>query len=157
LYNRRFFLERWETECDRAKRYGRPLACLVFDVNGFKRINDILGHHVGDQAIRSVAQALKNHLRRSDLLARFGGDEFVVALPETPVRQAALVADKLRGLAIGGPWAQHPQLGPMSLSVGVSTVKNDETPRQALQRADADLYATRQTPLHVLDETAGVA
>ena len=145
LPNRRFFLQRWEAECDRAKRYSRHLSCLMIDVKGFKPVNDLLGHHVGDQALKAVAQALTTHLRRTDLVARFGGDEFVVALPETRLKDAFAVGDKLRALSIDGPWARNRRLGGIGLSVGVSEVRTEDAPDQTIQRADADLYASRQT------------
>ena len=88
LHNRRFFLERWQWEYERAKRYGRPLGCLMIDVDKFKRVNDVLGHPIGDHLLKEVAAILIAHLRQSDVLARFGGDEFIVALPETSLEQA---------------------------------------------------------------------
>jgi len=144
LYNRRFFLERWNWEHDRATRYGRPLGCLMIDVDKFKRINDLLGHPTGDSLLKEVAKELRARLRHSDILARFGGDEFIVALPETTTDQASAVAEKLRTLAIEGPWTRHRQIGPVRLSVGLSHVHRDESAQQVIQKADANLYATRQ-------------
>lgn len=150
-YNRRFFLERWQREHERAQRYRRPLACLMIDVNHFKRINDVLGHAAGDVLIKRVAEELKQHLRQSDVLARFGGDEFIVALPETTVEQADTVAEKLRELDIHGPWTTHRQLGPVRLSVGVAHLEDqDESAQGTIQKADADLYASRRSRLHAL-------
>jgi diguanylate cyclase (GGDEF)-like protein len=146
LHNRRFFLERWQWECDRARRYRRPLACLMIDVNRFKRINDLFGHYAGDLLLKQIAVELRRSLRLSDILARFGGDEFVVALPETTPEQAAQVADKLRELSIPGPEAdQTAEL--VRLSVGVGYLRKREPPQEILQQADADLYASRQTAL----------
>jgi diguanylate cyclase (GGDEF)-like protein len=144
LYNRRFFLERWQWEFERSKRYGRPLACLMIDVDGFKQVNDVVGHHAGDFILKQVAQELTTHLRQSDILARFGGDEFIGALPETSLEQATAVAEKLRGLAFRGPWTNHQHLGPVRLSVGLSYMQANESAEQAIQNADAALYASRQ-------------
>ena len=144
LYNRRFFLERWQWECDRAKRYRRPLGCLMIDVDKFKRINDMLGHIAGDLLLKEVAQNLRVQLRHSDILARFGGDEFIVALPETTQAQAESVAEKLRELSIQGLWSQHAQIGPVRLSVGLSHIRGDDTAQDVIQHADANLYASRQ-------------
>lgn len=141
LYNRRFFLKRWEWECDRAKRYQRPLACMMVDVNGFKQVNDRLGHHTGDLVLKQVARELKTLLRHSDILARLGGDEFVVGLPETNPPQAAAVADKLRQVRI--PITGHAPrgLGPVTLSVGLSIpAQAGDTPQQLLEAADRSLY-----------------
>lgn len=145
LYNRRFFLDRWEWECERAKRYQRPLACLMIDVNGFKQVNDRLGHHVGDLVLQQVARELKLLLRQSDILARFGGDEFIIALPETSLAQAESVADKLRQISIPVPDAQGHRARPVSLSVGMSRVQQpDESPLEILQAADQSLYAWKR-------------
>ncbi len=145
LYNRRFFFDRWEWECDRAKRYHRPLTCLMIDVNGFKQVNDRLGHHVGDTVLRQVAQELKVVLRQSDVLARFGGDEFIVALPETSLDQAALVVQKLRQIII--PIPQGPDYGvpSVSLSVGMSCIeRGTETAQELLEAADQSLYSFKR-------------
>lgn len=144
LSNRRFFLERWQWECERAVRYKRPLACLMIDVNQFKRINDQLGHPMGDTLLKQVSQELKIHLRQSDVLARFGGDEFIVALPETSLEQATSVAEKLRQVEIAGPWSAQARIGPVRVSVGVSHVQSRESVRDAIQRADASLYESRR-------------
>lgn len=139
LPNRRDFLERWSQEFERARRYNRPLACLMVDVNGFKRVNDLLGHSAGDRILRRVAQEVKRRLRQSDLVARYGGDEFVVALPETDLERARAVAQKLRQISINGTF-----LRPVRLSVGVGDRKNGESAEAILQKADEDLYASRR-------------
>jgi diguanylate cyclase (GGDEF)-like protein len=144
LSNRRAFLERWQFEYERAVRYGRPLECLVIDVDGFKSINDTAGHPMGDAVLTQVAQELQASLRQSDVLARFGGDEFIVALPETSVAQAVLVAEKLRKLHLRGPWERFPGLGPVRLSVGLSHLQPHLTAEQVIQQADADMYASRR-------------
>ena len=144
LHNRRFFLDRWEWECERAKRYKRPLACLMIDVNGFKQVNDRLGHHAGDLILKQVAQELTTALRQSDILARFGGDEFIIALPETSFAQANAVAEKLRHVSIPVPGRAEHRLSPISLSVGISRVEqDDESPLEILQAADQSLYASK--------------
>ena len=145
LYNRRFFLDRWAWECERAKRYQRPLACLMIDVNGFKQVNDQLGHPVGDLVLKHVAQELKTALRHADILARFGGDEFVIALPEKSLELAEAVADKLRRVSIAVPGGTARRLPPVSLSVGLSRVEqDDDSPQQILQAADQSLYASKR-------------
>jgi len=146
LYNRRFFLDRWAWECERAKRYQRPIACLMIDVNGFKQVNDRLGHHTGDLLLQQVAEELKTALRQSDILARFGGDEFVIALPETPLEKAESVAEKLRQIAILIPHDRgKTAVPPVSLSVGVSRAEErHETPQAVLDAADQSLYAWKR-------------
>ena len=144
LYNRRYFLERWQWEYDRATRYQRELSCLMIDVDGFKQVNDFLGHDSGDLVLKRVAQELREQLRQADILARFGGDEFIVALPETGLAQATAVAEKLRSVQIGDPWTSHPQVGPVRLSAGVGHLHGQQSPEQVLHAADKALYESRR-------------
>jgi len=145
LYNRRFFLNWWAWECGRAKRYQRPLACLMIDVNGFKHVNDRLGHLAGDLVLKQVAEELKTLLRQSDILARFGGDEFVIALPETSAAQAASVAEKLRRITIRVPHGTGQGVPSVSLSVGVSRVEQGhDSAQEVLDAADKSLYASKR-------------
>ncbi len=144
LNNRRFFLERWQEEVERARRYGRSLSCLIIDVNGFKRINDRVGHLIGDQVLRQVAGTLGRQLRKIDVLARFGGDEFIVALPETSLNQASVVAEKLRGLEIEGLESWRDRVGPITLSIGAAQLQEKDSALDVVDRADQDLYASRR-------------
>ena len=146
LHNRRFFLNRWRWEYDRAKRYHRPLACLMIDLNGFKQVNDRLGHQAGDSLLKRVGQELQTALRQADILARFGGDEFIAALPETTPAQAELVADKLRQIRI--PVAEgRTVVPPVSLSVGIGRLDADGVDHDLIREADEALYRQkRQLP-----------
>lgn len=144
LYNRRFFLNRWELECDRARRYQRPLACLMIDVNNFKQVNDRLGHPTGDLILKHVAEELKTLLRQTDVLARFGGDEFIVALPETTPDQAANVADKLRQIRVAPPKGAERSIPSVSVSVGLGRIEpGHESSQSILEAADQSLYASK--------------
>jgi diguanylate cyclase (GGDEF)-like protein len=114
---------------------------MMVDVNGFKQVNDRLGHQTGDLVLKQVAQELKTLLRQSDILARLGGDEFVIGLPETHPSQAAAVADKLRHVRIPMTDRARHGLGPVTLSVGLSIpAQAGETSQQLLEAADRSLY-----------------
>lgn len=131
LANRRGFFERLDAEIARSRRYREPLALLLVDLDRLKHINDRHGHRAGDEAIRTVADVIRSELRRPDLGARVGGDEFAVVAPRTP-RQAALVlAERIR-LAISRRSAPDR----LTASIGVTTV---EPERDRLPRAAADL------------------
>lgn len=144
LPNRRLFLEKWEQEVDRAKRYRRDVSCLVIDVNHFKQINDTSGHLAGDRVLRHVAEELRSQLRKTDILARFGGDEFIVALPETGFEQASFVANKLRNMDLQLTQPGRAWIGPIKLSVGISHLEGDEPSIDIIDRADKDLYSSRK-------------
>lgn len=142
IANRRHFFELAEQELRRARRDGTPLAICMVDVDHFKRLNDRYGHAVGDEVLRQVADGCRSVLRECDVLGRYGGEEFVIALPLTDLATAACVAERLRQristLAL-------PQLGPetpLSVTVGVGELAKSETRLDdALLRADRALYA----------------
>ena len=96
LYNRRYFFERFNQEVERAKRYQRPLSCIIMDIDFFKHVNDSYGHLAGDQVLIEIAQILKNNCRQSDLAGRYGGEELIILLPETEAGGAMIIADRIR-------------------------------------------------------------
>ena len=96
LYNRRYFFERFNQEMERAKRYQRPLSCLILDIDHFKQVNDTYGHLSGDQVLIDIAQILKNNCRQSDLAGRYGGEELIILLPETDSPGAMIIAERIR-------------------------------------------------------------
>ncbi len=96
LPNRRYFDRRLTEECERSKRYGHPFALLMIDLDGFKAINDTFGYAIGDSVIQQVAAALKRVIRSSDMVARFGGDEFAVIVPEADQESAIHLAEKIK-------------------------------------------------------------
>lgn len=95
-YNRRYLQVRIKEELARARRDGASLACLMLDVDHFKRINDSHGHAVGDHVLKEVAQRIDSRIRATDVAARYGGEEFVILLPDTTSRRAELLADNIR-------------------------------------------------------------
>jgi len=147
LPNFRSFHARLEEEVARAHRYGHPLACAMVDLDGLKQINDQLGHAAGNRAILALADAVREELRDTDFAARYGGDEFVVLLPQTNEAQGALFAERLRKrLAEVSEQAGLPVKG----SIGVAAVTSDEldSPDAAedlLRRADEALYNAKRS------------
>ena len=95
LYNRHKLAEALETECERAVRYGRPVSMIMMDLDDLKLVNDTLGHPGGDVVLQKVAEAIRGHIRRLDLPTRYGGDEFLVLLPETALGDAERVAQRI--------------------------------------------------------------
>lgn len=144
LANRRAAEERLEQETDRVARYARPLALLLADVDGLKQVNDIHGHQAGDQVLRELAARLSRVVRASDLLARWGGDEFVVICPETDAGAAAMVAGKLVREA-RGPIDAGDVVVMCGLSVGWATANLEVDARRLVLSADKALYRSKQT------------
>ena len=142
LLNRRGLGGQFDFAIALARRSGRPLSLLTVDVDHFKRVNDTHGHGVGDQVLQGLARTLQQRLRRSDVAARIGGEEFVALLPDTGLEEAQAAADALR-LAVAAQ--EHPQVGHITISLGVSALRGgDEDGASALlQRADAALYQAK--------------
>jgi diguanylate cyclase (GGDEF)-like protein len=143
VHNRRHFMQRAVEELKRCRRHRHHFGMLILDADHFKRINDTLGHPQGDRVLVAIAQTLRKALRETDLVARFGGEEFVVGLPETPLEQTIFVAERLRqsieALQIEGqPW-------PVTVSIGVCAypVANTDDVQEMLKLVDDALYQAK--------------
>jgi diguanylate cyclase len=143
--NRLAIEERLRQEIARFKRYGRPFSLLLFDLDRFKRINDTYGHGVGDKCLKEVVMLVQARVRASDLLGRFGGEEFVVILPETMATPARVLADKLRQAVEDTQFTVGGQRLPLTISVGVTTaLASDTQAREILDRADLAMYRAKE-------------
>ena len=141
LANRRAADERLDYELKRSRRSGAALSLMLVDIDHFKRINDRLGHDQGDVALQAVANTMAVSLRGMDLVARFGGEEFLVLLPDTDSSQALCVAEKLRTAVAA---LELPQIGRVTASFGVATLLDPETTASELiRRADTALYVAK--------------
>lgn len=141
LYNRRKFDEALATESERARRYARPLSLIMIDLDDLKGINDAHGHPAGDVALRSVAEAILESTRKVDLAARFGGDEFVILLPEADLAEAEAVAKRIDGAIASKPF-EH---GRISVSLGVAQWSTAyQSPQDFLGAADEAMYRAKR-------------
>ncbi|HVB32822.1 MAG TPA: diguanylate cyclase [Patescibacteria group bacterium] len=138
----RYLMEAVSSEWRRATRMGRPFALLLMDLDRFKFVNDHYGHLEGDVVLRRVGRLLEEHCRRSDVVARYGGDEFVILMVETTVDQARQMANKLRGLLASDPLLR--QRG-ITASFGIAAFPvHGSTPEELLERADAAMYLSKR-------------
>ncbi len=140
VWNRRRLEECVRREIDRLNRYQQPLSLLLVDIDHFKAINDDYNHTIGDQVLRTVSELLQSQLRGSDVLARWGGEEFVVVCPNTGRATAAMLGERLRQLVAGGRFSD---VGKVTVSIGVAECVPGETWETAFQRADAALYRAK--------------
>ncbi|WBS01423.1 diguanylate cyclase [Pseudoduganella sp. SL102] len=145
IANRRKMTEQIEAELERGRRFGHPVSVLMVDIDFFKRINDTFGHDTGDRAIVAVATLLDAALRTIDTAARFGGEEFVVLMPETEEAVAAVAAERLRA-AVAALRIDADDGGEVTLtiSIGVASAVTGDTPSTLLMRADQALYRAKQ-------------
>ncbi len=145
IANRRSFFDRLETEWARARRHTRRLSLLTFDIDHFKRVNDAHGHAIGDAVLKSLVQAAQSLLRVEDTLARLGGEEFAVILPEVDREGARVVGERLRERLAEVEVAVPDGVVSCTVSVGVAQARPaHESPDRALQRADDALYAAKE-------------
>ncbi len=140
LYNRRFLHTRLTQEFERAERYGRTFSVALLDLDHFKRVNDLCGHLAGDETLEGVAQLLRDHTRTVDVAGRWGGEEFLLLLPELPLTAATEVAERFR-LRLGAHAFGHSC--PTTASFGVAEFSPGETLESLLTRADRALYVAK--------------
>jgi len=141
LYNRRRFEEELDRHIAHGRRYGMSGALLLLDLDDFKRVNDEFGHRAGDRVLTGVAVVLRHRLRESDIVARFGGDEFAVLMPVGGVEDATELAELLAG-AIRSDVPTP--AGPLSASVGIALFGDLSTADQVLSRADDAMYGQKR-------------
>lgn len=142
LWNRRHFQERLEAEFARSLRYEQPLSILLFDLDDLKQLNDRHGHRAGDVALRQVAAAIRGNARTSDVVARWGGDEFVLLAPNTGDEEALGLAERVR-LSVSATRGDGPGA---TVSVGVSTVgfRRMNNAEALVRAADTALYEAKE-------------
>jgi len=135
LYNRRYFGDVLERSFSEAVRYHHELSCLMIDLDSFKHINDAFGHHVGDDVLVLTAETINGELRSSDVAARFGGDEFVILLPQTDAERARVLAERLAERFAHDAGDRIPQVGP-TMSIGIASL-----PSAAIKHAEGLIRA----------------
>jgi diguanylate cyclase (GGDEF)-like protein len=131
---------RLASEAARSERYGHALTVISFDLDKFKQINDTYGHPAGDQVLKEFAQRLSNVIRKSDIAARMGGDEFLVLLPQFTTNHVQILLDRLRPMETEYAGAKIP----IRFSAGWVGYEKGETTEQFLERADRILYAAKR-------------
>ncbi len=145
--NRRYFFELATREFTASIRYARPLTIILFDIDGFKQVNDTFGHSIGDNVLMQVARSTADQVRDVDVLARYGGDEFIILLPQTSAQQAFIIAERIRE-SVASKHLETENSGlAVTLSIGVAEIRyspKDEMIEDVIRRADLALYQAKK-------------
>jgi len=159
LYNRRHFHQRLQDEYQRSKRYDLPLACLMFDIDDFKKINDTYGHLQGDTVLREIAVRTNGVIRKTDICARYGGEEFVVIMPQTRLAGARSQAQRLLEVLRSSKYPGMPAKARVTVSVGVAVLDLEKMDNcdALVAQADVALYEAKRLGKNrvVVAETSG--
>lgn len=142
-FNRRRMMRALDEECLRAQRSGSPYSIALIDLDFFKKINDRYGHPTGDEVLRTFAITVFANIRSIDKFGRYGGEEFVLLMPDTPNDAAARILDRLRIITAELDWSAFSDGMTVTISAGVATTRTDEAPESILARADSALYAAK--------------
>ncbi|MBN1932173.1 MAG: GGDEF domain-containing protein [Desulfobacterales bacterium] len=146
IYNRRAYERHMLEEIQRYLRHQHTFSMLLLDVDHFKQINDRCGHAVGDKCLKEIVNQVKPNLRESDFFARFGGEEFIVFLPETDLSGAMIVAEKLRKTVEKTDFIYKGKIEKITVSIGVTAIKiSDQSPKTLFNRLDEALYDAKKT------------
>lgn len=147
LYNHQYIYEQVRSEIKKSERYNRPLSVVMFDIDDFKRVNDTHGHQVGDGVLVKIAEAMRGSVREVDMVGRYGGEEFLLVLPETSIENAYMLAERIRGkiekLSFGLGIA-------VTISGGVAEYKSDEDEKILVARADRLLYEAKKAGKNII-------
>jgi diguanylate cyclase (GGDEF)-like protein len=150
IHNRRYFDARLDEECAHTERHGSPLSLLLIDLDKFKLVNDVHGHRAGDGVLRDLGHLLRREVRRSDVVARYGGEEIAILAPDTGLQGARMLAERIRAEVCRHDFSRYANgREPLSctVSVGVSTTVGGAANEAAVlvERADAALYRAKET------------
>jgi diguanylate cyclase (GGDEF)-like protein len=142
-YNRRCIMRMLDEEIARTARNGAPCSIALIDLDWFKRINDAFGHPTGDEVLRTFAITMFANIRTNDRFGRYGGEEFLLVLPDMDTSGAVRALDRLRAIISDLDWSAFSPSMKVTISAGVATLKQNETPDTFLARADSALYAAK--------------
>jgi two-component system, cell cycle response regulator len=145
IYNQRYLIDFLEREVLRTSRHGRPLSVVMLDIDHFKKINDDMGHLVGDYALRELSAVIRKLVRREDLFARYGGEEFTLVLVETNFKQALEAAERVRAAVEKHTFRFEEQTFHLTISLGVAECSTDgsATAVELIRKADEKLYEAK--------------
>jgi diguanylate cyclase (GGDEF)-like protein len=148
VLNQKGFQDTIQKEFQRAKRYNRSLSLIMIDIDNFKVINDSHGHQAGDLVLKDLAECLKNAVRRTDILARYGGDEFAIILPDTEMKKSEMLLKRVLSAVENHDFRWKSKKINVKISCGISTTRElhfQQNEKELISKADARLYMTKRS------------
>jgi diguanylate cyclase (GGDEF)-like protein len=145
LHNRRYLTPRLEEEVARARRHSRPLCAAMCDIDHFKEINDRHSHALGDEVLKRIATLIRETARETDIVSRYGGEEFLLVLPDTDLAGAEVLTERLRVSVAGHPWSELAPGLRVTISIGVARLERRAGAAQLVAAADSRLYGAKRT------------
>jgi len=140
IYNRAKFDEDMDLWVESSNRYGSPLSLIIFDIDDFKSVNDSYGHLIGDSVIKNIVKTIKKSIRNTDIFARWGGEEFVILLPDTNIQQAKEMAERIRKCIRNNLFDTAKNI---TCSFGIAALEKDDTALSLLRKADIQLLQAK--------------
>ena len=146
-YNKRYLVDVLARELLSSQRHARSLSLMMIDIDRFKKINDRYGHLAGDEVLQQLCDRARRVLRRQEVLARYGGEEFAVVMTDTPLAEAAQVAERLRAAVAGEPFATAEAAIEVTVSIGIADTRGEDhlSPIHLIQQADQKLYEAKRS------------
>jgi two-component system, cell cycle response regulator len=143
IYNRRFFWNVFEKEFAKSLRFGTPISCIITDADHFKSVNDEYGHNIGDNVLKEIAKIMKNCMRQMDTVARWGGEEFIILLPDTDKTHAINAASRILSDISGYSFEGVPKR--ITVSIGIASLPGSgiDSPEKLIAASDAALYKAK--------------
>ncbi len=151
LYTRGYMYDFLKEVIYKFKRYKQPFSIIMIDLDDFKNINDVYGHLAGDAVLKDFSLMIKQVTRMSDVCVRYGGDEFIIILPETTLEQAKLVAEKIQTKLNSVTFKKGDSVFKVSISIGITAVRENDTDETILERVDKALYQSKNQGKNIIN------
>lgn len=157
VHNKRYFLEFIDREMARCARYDRPLSLILFDIDFFKKINDVHGHLAGDFVLKRLAEVVSKHIRKEEAFARYGGEEFAIIMPETNGARARVFAEKIRRMVEVAEYQYEDRMISVTVSLGIAEMGGHRDPHSFIKAADEMLYLAKDNGRNRVEGEGGAS
>lgn len=147
IYNRAYLMDVLQTEYQRSQRFSEVFSCVIFDIDDFKKVNDTYGHQMGDEVIKNIASIARKNIRSTDIVGRYGGEEYLIIMPNTDAKGATIIAEKIREMVAKTDFRNRKKRITCTISLGISdtTIRSIKSHDDVLFNSDSALYQAKKT------------